>query len=103
MDIKNLNTNIASGRSPESLKGQEKTESTLNKSSTENEAPSDKVTLTSMMSQVQELEKKAESVNIDNQSRIEALKASIQDGSYQVDSQKVAEKLLQTETLFAGL
>ncbi|HIE40555.1 MAG TPA: flagellar biosynthesis anti-sigma factor FlgM, partial [Thiomicrorhabdus sp.] len=34
-------------------------------------------------------------------SRIAELKLAVQEGSYQVDAEKVANKLLQTEALFA--
>lgn len=63
---------------------------------------SDKVTLTDMSSQVQELEKKASTSNIDNSERIAQIKAAIADGSYQVDVNKVASKLIQTEVLFSN-
>ncbi len=61
----------------------------------------DKVTLTQAMTQMNNLEQTARSVSTDNSSRIAELKLAIQEGSYQVDAEKVANKLLQTEALFA--
>ena len=100
MDIKNLTTNVAAGRNNDSIK-QSLTGAEEKNTPSAASAPTDKVTLTGVLSQVMDLEVQSKSINIDNSERIAALKAAVQDGSYQVDAQKVAEKLIQTEALFA--
>lgn len=103
MDIKNLNTNVSSGRAPEQLKTQEKMTGASDLNAKASDGVADKVTLTGMLTQVRDLEQKADKVNIDNSDRIASLKASIADGSYQVNAQKVAEKLIQSDTLLSSL
>ena len=100
MDIKNLNSSVLQTRSTESVKNPGK-ESTANSSSPDTQATTDKVTLTQGFSQVSNLEQKAQSVDIDNSTRIAELKSAIQDGSYKVDAERIADKLMQTEALFA--
>ncbi len=103
MDIKNLNSGVLQSRSNEPVKnpGQESTEKSSVPASQANTGNSDKVTLTQAVAQVSNLEQKAQSVDIDNSTRIAELKNSIQDGSYQVDAERIADKLMQTEALFA--
>lgn len=103
MDIKNLNTNVTSGRAPEQLKTQEKMGGANDSTAKTTDGVADRVTLTGMLTQVRDLEQKADKVDIDNSDRIASLKASIADGSYQVNAQKVAEKLIQSDTLLSSL
>jgi len=100
MDIKNLTTNVAANRAYDSVKPPLKGIDEGNKQ-TSSTASTDKVTLTNVLSQVMDLETQSKDVSIDNSARVSAIKAAVQDGSYQVDTQKVAEKLIQTEALFA--
>lgn len=100
MDIKNLNSSLPQTRSNESVTPPAQ-ETTKNSSAPASQANTDKVTLTQVFSQVSNLEQKAQSVDIDNSARISELKSAIQDGSYQVDAERVADKLMQTEALFA--
>lgn len=100
MDIKNINSNLANTRSHE----QAKTPDKASPANTQNEGSkpsSDKVTLTSLSAQIREIEKRAESAQSSNESRIAELKRSIEDGSYKVNASSVAEKLIKTELLFA--
>lgn len=62
----------------------------------------DKVTLTQATTQINNLEQATRNINIDNNERIAELKNAIQDGAYQVNAERVADKLLQTESLFAN-
>ncbi|MDG6773382.1 flagellar biosynthesis anti-sigma factor FlgM [Thiomicrorhabdus sp. ZW0627] len=103
MDIKNFNANVASGRNAEQLKSQERTGAPVNQGAGNSNVATDKVTLTDMLTQVRDLENKAKDVSIDNSDKIATLKASIQDGSYQVNPQKIAEKLIQSEALFSSI
>jgi negative regulator of flagellin synthesis FlgM len=100
MDIKNLNNNMVQNSSPESVKkpNQDATENSLTAAS---QPSGDTVTITQAFSQVSNLEQKAQGVDIDNSLRIAELKSEIQNGSYQVDAERIADKLMQTEALFA--
>ena len=100
MDIKNYTNSVLPGRSNDSVKTLSKDVEGGTKPTASNK-PVDKVTLTDVLSQVRELETKSQDVNVDNSARIAEIKAAIQEGSYQVDSQRIAEKLIQTEALFA--
>ena len=102
MDIKNLNTNVASGRAPEQVRGQERSGKQDTNSVVEN-TPTDKVTLTGTLTQVRDLEQKTANVNIDNSERIANLKAAIADGSYQVNAQNIADKFMQSESLLSNI
>jgi len=99
MDIKNVNNNVALNRSNDSFKPSNKEGSDARASHVQ--VNTDKVTLTQAMTQMNNLEQTARSVSTDNSSRIAELKLAVQEGSYQVDAEKVANKLLQTEALFA--
>jgi len=100
MDIKNLSNSVNAGRPNEVNKPLDKGSNQQNNASVTAES-TDRVTLTDILSQARELEAKSQDVRVDNSERIAELKAAIADGSYQVDSKKVADKLMQTEVLFA--
>ncbi|VAW48562.1 hypothetical protein MNBD_GAMMA04-1373 [hydrothermal vent metagenome] len=99
MDIKNINNNVTLNRSNESIKPSNKEGSEVGAKNTL--VNTDKVTLTQTITQMSHLEQTARTVSTDNSTRIAELKLAIQDGSYQVNAEKVADKLLQTEALFA--
>lgn len=101
MDIKTINQGVANSRQSDAIKNQERAQSSQASSAGTQSTPTDKVTLTSVSTQLKDLELKANLSNVDNSARIEELKASIKDGSYQVNAEKVASKLIQTEVLFA--
>lgn len=100
MDIKNINQNLVNNRLNDSANNSPKG----NAASTPSGTPksTDKVTLTDVSSQVSNLEKQAAASSIDNSARIEELREAIKGGTYQVDAEKVANKLIQTEALLAG-
>lgn len=100
MDIKNINQSLVNNRLNDSANNSPKGNAASNPSSTSKST--DKVTLTDVSSQVNGLEKKAAASDIDNSARIAELREAIKDGSYQVDAEKVANKLIQTEVLLAG-
>lgn len=101
MDIKHINQNLANNRLNDPVRNQSQQAGSGRTAGNENAATADKVTLTSASSQIQDLEKAAKTAKPDNSERISALKAAIQDGSYKVDAEKVANKLIQTEALFS--
>lgn len=102
MDIKNLQNSLNNARSNDALKAQEKMNAVAT-SDTEksSKAPTDRVTLTTVSTQIRDLEKRAAAANTNNEARIAELKRAIADGSYKVDAEKVADKLIKMEVLFA--
>ncbi len=101
MDIKTIN-NIALNRANESAKPSQKTggESSLKDNHVAN---TDKVTLTQTTTQMNNLEQTARTLSTNNSERIAEIKRAVQEGTYQVNAERVADKLMQTETLFARL
>lgn len=57
----------------------------------------DKVSLTDQAAQLQTLKQAVEGVSSVDSNRVEALKAAIEDGSYKVDSQKLAQNMIDLE------
>lgn len=102
MDIKSLNPSLVNSRANDAVRNQEKPAGGLNNQGSGSAKSTDKVTLTNMSSQAKELEAKAADSKIDQSARIEAIKAAIKDGSYQINAQNIASKLIQTESMFAG-
>lgn len=100
MDIKNINQSLVNNRLNDSANNSPKGNATQGSSTASKDA--DKVTLTDVSSQVSNLEKKAAASTIDNSERIAELREAIKDGSYQVNAEKVANKLIQNEILLAG-
>ena len=104
MDIKQLNNPLFNGRSNETSSVKQAKENLEGSTSApQTGVNTDRVTLTQNLSMVAELEQKAQGIDSSNAERIASLKAAIADGSYQVNSQKVAEKFLQSEQLFSKL
>jgi negative regulator of flagellin synthesis FlgM len=99
MDIKNLTTNVAANRSNEAIKPQAK--GTENNQTSPSNHETDRVTLTDVLSQARALETKSKNISIDNSEKVAAIKAAVNNGTYQIDSKRIAEKLIQTEALFA--
>lgn len=100
MDIKNINNNLMLNRSNDPIKPSNKEDGAETRAKN-TLIHSDKVTLTQATTQISNLEQTARNISTDNSTRIAELKLAIQDGSYQVNAEKVADKLLQTEALFA--
>ena len=96
MDIKNV-TNSLVGNRPDNTTQAGRGGS---QSATQSAQQADSVTLSAS---VQDLEQKAQAASVDNKDRINQLKQAIQDGSYQIDADKIASKLIETETLFSGV
>jgi negative regulator of flagellin synthesis FlgM len=60
--------------------------------------PSDQVTLTSSARSMQKLEETIAQTPVVNASKVAAVKQAISSGTYQIDSGRVADKLLQFES-----
>ncbi len=63
----------------------------------------DVVTLTDLASRLQKLTQSVADLPVADQQKIESFRQSIADGSYQVDTHAVAEKLSSIEALLADL
>jgi negative regulator of flagellin synthesis FlgM len=102
MDIKNINTPAVSGRNNDPAKpANGDVVSSKPAATSEIESNVDKVTLTDVQGQLRALEQKAMNVHSENADRITQLREAINNGSYKVDAEKVADKLMQTEAMFA--
>ncbi|QBQ53350.1 flagellar biosynthesis anti-sigma factor FlgM [Nitrosococcus wardiae] len=55
------------------------------------------VTLTNTAEQLRETEASLASVSVVDNQKVEQIKQSIQDGSYQIDSERIADKLIALE------
>ncbi len=71
-----------------------------NNAVTSHSAKADTVSLTNAATQLQSVQKKLDDVPVVNKERVETIKAAIADGSYQVDTQKLAQNLIDFEQQF---
>ncbi|QKI89591.1 flagellar biosynthesis anti-sigma factor FlgM [Thiomicrorhabdus xiamenensis] len=103
MDIKTINTPAVSGRSNSDPGKPVAGDAATAKPSVSDESGNniDKVTLTEMQGKLRALEQKTQSINNEREERIAQIREAINNGSYQVNSEKVAEKLMQTEILLS--
>ena len=102
MDIKQIN-NALTPRQTDSLRRNEGARSDAATQSQEAGASQERVSIDSLSAQTSALQEKAMQADTDNRAKIEQLKQAIADGSYEVDTQAVAKKLMQTEALFSTL
>lgn len=100
MDIKRLATGGVDSRLTDSPSS-----NTTGKASASNaksaSSSADTVTLSSLKD-IKTLEQKAKTSSVDNSARIQELKQKIQDGTYRVNPDQVATKLIATELLTSG-
>ena len=61
------------------------------------DAATDKVSLTATATQLQALQQEIAALPAVDQDKVAALRAAIEDGSYQVDSQKLARNMIEFE------
>lgn len=101
MDIKNLNNSLVNARS-DNLKNNSNNAVKETSNGSAPKLQADKVTLSSTFSQISELEKRANASAHNNEARIAELKQAIADGTYKVDSQAVAKKLISAEILLSN-
>jgi negative regulator of flagellin synthesis FlgM len=101
MDIKNVQSTLLNSRLNDTSRYAEKNTAQQTTSESQNKPQADRVTLTSTSSQIRELEKRASNATPGNEARIAELKRSISEGSYNVNANSVAEKLLNMEKMFA--
>ncbi len=98
MDIKSVTSGITN-RVADNNSNTAKSNAQTNSDATSVKNTGDTVTLSTS---IKDLEQTAKLASVDNSARIAELKQAIKDGTYQVDAEKVASKLLATETLMVG-
>ncbi|WP_038071171.1 flagellar biosynthesis anti-sigma factor FlgM [Hydrogenovibrio kuenenii] len=99
MDIKRLAAGGLSGRLTETSSGNADKTATNNAKSAPKSA--DTVTL-STLKDIKALEQQAKSSSVDNSARIAELKQKIKDGTFRVNPDQVAAKLIETEVLLGN-
>lgn len=104
MAINNINTALTGlntkGTSSKSVKNEESS-STSSTSGTK-AAGQDTVKLTDQAQSLSQLEQKISDAPDTNSSKVDSIKAAIMDGSYQINSDSIAKKLMSSETALFG-
>ena len=105
MDIKQINSALQSTRQGEGPRKAEdgRVRNAEARADRSEGKTAEQVTVTDASRQAQTLNEKARALEVDNREKIEALKQAIAEGRYEVNTQTVAKKLLQTEALFSTL
>ncbi len=102
MDIKQIN-NALTPRQTDNLRRSDSTRSEMAGRGEAVSTGQERVSINSLSAQATSLQEKAMQSEPDNRAKIERLKQAISDGTYEVDTQSVAKKLMQTEALFSTL
>lgn len=104
MDIKNVQSSLLNNRINDNQKSLDKANNAPQTGKSEQNVAQpggDRVTLTSFSTQMLDMEKRAPDADSSNEARIAELKRAIQDGDYEVNTSRVAEKFLNMERLMA--
>ncbi|MEE8481941.1 MAG: flagellar biosynthesis anti-sigma factor FlgM [Acidiferrobacterales bacterium] len=97
--VPNSQTHNAGDKSPVSVG---KDEATAPQQETGKPSTTDTVSMTDAAQRLQSLETSLESLPIVDSQRVETIRAAIADGEYEIDPEKVAEKLTSFEVLLHG-
>lgn len=104
MAINNINTALNSlntkSTSTKSAKSEESSSSSS--ASGTKTAGKDTVKLTDQALSLSQLEQKISEASDTNTSKVDSIKAAIMDGSYQINSDSIAKKLMNSETALFG-
>jgi negative regulator of flagellin synthesis FlgM len=99
-DINNIKPPVQGGlNAPRNASVEDKrtAETTANPVKTGGDAAMDKISLTATATQLQSLQQKIAALPAVDEQKVAALRAAIEDGSYQVDSQKLARNMIDFE------
>lgn len=72
--------------------------SNASKSSNSNTANEDSIQLTDTAAKLQQIEQSLSDIPIVDNARVDAISQSIDDGQYQINDHKIADRIIQTET-----
>lgn len=97
MNIRPPRTDVNQGSQTASTRAPNSSGGVSGASGNQNPVSGDTVTLTNSVDQMAKLEELLANVPDVDSSRVAEIKASIADGSYQVDPEKIVDKLLQIE------
>ena len=74
-----------------------RTETASNQVKSSGNSSTDKISLTTTATQLQSLQQESAALPVVDEQKVAALRAAIEDGSYQVDSQKLARNMIDFE------
>jgi negative regulator of flagellin synthesis FlgM len=101
MNVRPPRTDVSHGSQTTSTRATSSSGSVSGPSGNQNPVSGDTVTLTNSVDQMARLEEMLASIPEVDSARVAEIKASIADGSYQVDPEKIVDKLLQIEKDFS--
>ena len=101
VNIRPPRTDVTQGSQTSSTRSTSGTGGVSGTSGSPNPVSGDTVTLTNSVDQMAKLEELLASVPEVDSTRVAEIKAAIADGSYQVDPEKIVDKLLQVEKDFS--
>ncbi len=96
-DITNINSNRAQLNSSQSSSVKSKNETKQNTDSGNTAAQADRVTLTNTASRLQDIEQQLSNASSIDNERVAEVQSAIANGEYNVDSDRVADKMLAFE------
>lgn len=101
MNVRPPRTGVSHGSQTTSTRATQGSGSVSGPTGNQNPVSGDTVTLTNSVDQMAKLEEMLASIPEVDSVRVAEIKASIADGSYQVDPEKIVDKLLQIEKDFS--
>ncbi len=98
-DINNIKPPLQGGlNSTRNVNGEDKrSDAPTSQIKSGGDAVTDKVSLTATATQLQSLQQEIAALPVVDEQKVAALRAAIEDGSYQVDSQKLARNMIDFE------
>ncbi len=96
-DITNINSNRASLSSNQSSSIKSRNEAKPSDENSSSSVAGDRVTLTSTASRLKDIEQQLNTSSAVDRSRVEAMQTAISNGDYNVDTDRIADKMLAFE------
>lgn len=96
-DITNINSNRASLSSNQSSSIKSRNEAKQSDENSSSTVAGDRVTLTSTASRLKDIEQQLNTSSAVDRSRVEAMQTAISNGDYNVDTDRIADKMLAFE------
>jgi len=102
-DISGINSNKSSNMGDRNVTGIKKSDEAKKSgsvSASTNESGADKVTLTDTAAKLKALESDLASQSVVNDNKVKDVQTSIQSGSYKMDPERIADKMINFESAF---